>query len=231
MKQHVYKIYSRKRIAFNKNTKIMLPVAIIVIIGIISCFIISNAVNPVFETLCEEEAHSIATIITNEETTKVMEKYNYDDLFTIEKDDKSNIKMITANILKINGITSDIAASIQKSLDNSDKNKVHIAIGNMTGIKLFSGFGPRITLRVYSSGNVETDLRSEFISQGVNQTLHRVYLEIKTTVNVLTPFSTIEKTINNQFLILENVIVGEIPSTYYNFNGLDDENNMLDIIE
>ena len=231
MKQHVYKIYSRKRIAFDKKSKIMLPVAVIIIIGIISCFVISNAVNPIFETLCEEEAHSVATIITNEETTKVMEKYNYDDLFTIEKNSSGNIKMITANILKINGITSDIATNIQKSLDNSDKNKIHIAIGNMTGIKLFSGFGPRITLKVYSAGNVETDLRSEFISQGVNQTLHRVYLEIKTTVNVLTPFSSIEKTINNQFLILENVIVGEIPSTYYNFNGLDDENNMLDIIE
>lgn len=231
MKQHVYKIYSRKRIAFDKKSKIMLPVAVIIIIGIISCFVISNAVNPIFETLCEEEAHSVATIITNEETTKVMEKYNYDDLFTIEKNSSGNIKMITANILKINGITSDIATNIQKSLDNSDKNKIHIAIGNMTGIKLFSGFGPRITLKVYSAGNVETDLRSEFISQGVNQTLHRVYLEIKTTVNVLTPFYSIEKTINNQFLILENVIVGEIPSTYYNFNGLDDENNMLDIIE
>lgn len=231
MKQHVYKIYSRKRIAFNQKTKKILPVIIIMAIGIISCYTIVNAVNPIFEKLCEEEAHSVATIVTNEETTKVMEKYNYEDLFKIEKDEKGNIKMITANMLRINAITSDIAINIQKSLENSNKNKVHIAIGNITGIKLFSGFGPRITLKVYSTGNVETDLRSEFTSQGVNQTLHRVYLEIKTTVNVLTPFSTIEKAISNQVLILENVIVGEIPSAYYNFNGLTNENDMLEIIE
>lgn len=85
-------------------------------------------------------------------------------------------------------------------------------------------------IQISSIGTVETDLRSEFKSQGVNQTLHRLYLEVKCKVNILTPFKDIEKEITNQVLLLENVIVGKIPETYYNFNGADVNDNVTEVI-
>ena len=87
-----------------------------------------------------------------------------------------------------------------------------------------------IKIVVLSIGNVETDLRSEFIAQGINQTLHRVYLQIKCEVKILTPFNTITQSIDNQVLLLENVIVGHVPNTYYNLDGID-KNNAVDLIE
>lgn len=139
--------------------------------------------------------------------------------------------MINANVLKINQVTSDVAINIQNRLDEKQKNNVYIASGAITGVRFLSGFGPRILLRISSSGNVDTDLRSEFISQGVNQTVHRVYLDIKTNVNILTSFRIIQKSIENQVLIAENVIVGDIPSTYYNFEGTGGEEAALRLIE
>ena len=87
-----------------------------------------------------------------------------------------------------------------------------------------------IKIVVLSIGNVETDLRSEFIAQGINQTLHRVYLQIKCEVKILTPFTIITQSIDNQVLLLENVIVGHVPNTYYNLDGID-KNNAVDLIE
>lgn len=87
-----------------------------------------------------------------------------------------------------------------------------------------------IKIVVLSIGNVETDLKSEFIAQGINQTLHRVYLQIKCEVKILTPFNTITQSIDNQVLLLENVIVGHVPNTYYNLDGID-KNNAVDLIE
>ena len=87
-----------------------------------------------------------------------------------------------------------------------------------------------IKIVVLSIGNVETDLRSEFIAQGINQTLHRVYLQIKCEVKILTPFNLITQSIDNQVLLLENVIVGHVPNTYYNLDGID-KNNAVDLIE
>ena len=238
-----YKIYSRPRLnlAFLKNTpkshksrrkiKNTMPVVSIFLVAIITCFSIWNFVNPIFETLCKDKAKSVATMITNEETTKIIEKYNYDTFFTIQKDEKGSIQIINANVLRINQVTSDIAVAIQKALDNNEKNKIYIHSGAITGIRFLSGTGPRIPLKIASVGNIDTDLRSEFISQGVNQTLHRVYLNVKTNVSILSSFKTIESSIENQVLIAEHVIIGEIPSNYYNFNGMENEKEALRLVE
>ncbi len=102
--------------------------------------------------------------------------------------------------------------------------------GSFTGFKLLSGKGPGVPIKISSIGNVETDLRSEFSSQGINQTLHRVYLQVVCNVSVLTPYDSITETITSQVLIAENVIVGKIPNTYYNFEGTD-TNSAIEVIE
>lgn len=221
-----YKIYSRPRLNLGflkKNPKShririkikkTVPILTMFLIAITTCFSIWNFLNPIFESLCEDKAKSVATLVTNEETTEIIKKYNYDNFFTIEKDENGNIRMINANVLQINQVTSDIAISIQKRLDSEQNNKIYIYAGAITGVKYLSGFGPRIYLNIALSGNIDTNLKSEFISQGVNQTMHRVYLDIKTNVSILTSHKTIQKAIENHVLIAENVIVGEIPSTY-----------------
>lgn len=209
-----------------KTTKVM----IILVIAITVANIIMKAVSPVFETLCRDEARSIATIITNEQATKVMAGYSYQDLFTIEKDEEGNISMIKSNVFPINEIISNIAIQIQNEINNEGRNDIPIALGTFTGIKLFAGRGPNVHIKVSSIGNVETDLKSEFSEQGINQTLHRVYLQVKCQISILTPFANTEETITNQVLIAENVIVGKIPSTYYNLNGLDTSQG-IDLVE
>ena len=80
------------------------------------------------------------------------------------------------------------------------------------------------------TGNLDTELKSEFVAAGINQTLHKIYLEVKCNVSILTPFETIEEQIVNQVLLAEGLIVGEVPNSYYNLEGLS-TNNAVDIIE
>lgn len=103
--------------------------------------------------------------------------------------------------------------------------------GSFTGFKLLAGRGPGIKITISSIGDVETDLRSEFTAQGINQPLHRVYLQVKCNVNILTPFDNIEREITNQVLLVENVIVGNIPNSYYNLEGLDGNSDAMELIE
>lgn len=189
-----------------------------------------DAVNPIFDTLCENQAKSIATIISNEQATNIMREHRYDELFTIEKDTNGNIAMIKSNVISINEIISDVAIKIQEELNKQGREDIEIALGSFTGIKLLSGRGPGIKIRISSVGNVETDLRSEFIAQGINQTLHRIYLQVICKVSILTPFKDVTKDISNQVLIMENAIMGTIPDTYYNIEGID-KNEVLEFIE
>ena len=239
----IQKIYSRPRLNlphrqntpnFYKNRKKLkkiFPIFGVWSVAIFVCFSVWSFINPIFSTLCENKAEEIATKITNDETSKIMTKYSYESFFTVEKDSNGKIQMITANVLKINQVTSDIAYNIQKTIGESENSKIFIPSGALTGFRIFSGFGPKIAIHIVSSGNVETNVRSEFVAQGVNQTVHRVYLEIKTNVDILTAFNTIQKTIENQVLILENVIIGEIPSTYYNFQGTSNEEEAIRLVE
>lgn len=236
------KIYSRPRIRLpkiffsnggDKSLKRKQKIAkifIIMVIAFSTVKIVLDAISPIFNALCEDKAKSIATIISNNEATNVMKDHTYDELFTIEKDNDGNITMIKSNVIQINEIISDVAVKIQNSINERGKENIKITIGSFTGSKLLSGRGPGIPIKISSIGNVETDLRSEFSAQGINQTLHRVYLQVDCEVSILTPYNTISEKVSNQVLLIENVIVGKIPNTYYNLDGID-SSNVLDIIE
>jgi len=58
-----------------------------------------------------------------------------------------------------------------------------------------------------------------------------VYLQVKCHVNILTPFDNISQDITNQVLLMENVIVGSIPNTYYNLEGMNGNSDALEVIE
>ncbi len=237
------KIYSRKRIKlpkvnfnnknlgeFNSKNVKKIKILVIVVIAVFVAIVIIKAIEPVINKQSIVVAKSIATKISNEQATAVMANYKYQDLCSIEKDENGNIKMIKSNIIPVNEIISDIAVRIQDELNKTQDGEVFIRLGTLTGSKLLSGRGPKVNFKIVTIGNVETDLKSEFSSAGINQTLHRIYLQVKCKVIVLTPFSSIEEEITNQVLLAEAVIVGNIPNTYYNLEGINN-NNVLDIIE
>lgn len=223
----MHKIYSRSRVLYASK---LIKIIIILCVAFGVVILIFNAVGPAFEALCKDEAKGLATKITNEETSNIMKQYSYQDLFSIEKDAGGNISMIKSNVFPINEIISSIALKIQESIEKQGKENVKIPLGTFSGVKLFAGRGPDVNVKITPIGNVETDLKSEFSEKGINQTLHRVYLQIVCHVSILTPFSTVEESITNQVLIAENVIIGQIPSNYYNLEGKNNTRAM-EIIE
>lgn len=135
----MHKIYSRPRIRIpkvlingevlnnHKNKKIA-KIIIILIIAFSTVKIVLDVVYPIFDTLCEAKAKSIATIVSNEQATNVMKEHSYDELFTLEKDNNNNITMVKSNVLAINEIISDVAVKIQEDIDNRGRENIEIAI-------------------------------------------------------------------------------------------------------
>lgn len=225
----MHKIYSRKRLKIKSKGKITI-IILILIIALETASLLLNYMNPIFKQVSTYEAKKLATIVANDQTTKVMQNYNYDSMFSIEKNEEGNVSMIQMNMYRVNIIISDIAYYIQEEMKRPENASVLIPMGNLLGVDLLSGYGPNIKMKVVLLGNVETDLRSEFIAKGINQTLHRVYLQIDCPVQILSSYKTIEEKISNQFLLAENVIVGEIPSTYYNLESFENPQDTMEAI-
>ena len=220
------KIYTRHRIKLPKitedrNKRKIIKILLILVIAITIVRAVLLSINPIIEEKCKTVAKSIATKISNEQATLVMAKYTYEDLINVIKDENGNIKMIGTNIISVNEIISDIPIKIQEELEKSENNNYNIKLGSIFGSKIFSGMGPNINIKIQLDGTVETDLKSEFTSQGINQTLHRIYLDVVCKVSILTPVNVISEEIKNQVLLVEGIIAGEIPESYYNLEGLE----------
>ena len=164
----------------------------------------------------------------NVSSNKVLENINYNEIVKIEKNEDN--KIVKTDVVVINKIASEIALDAEKQFDELENETIKIPVGALSGNKYLSGIGPNINIKVIPTGNILTEIKNEFEAKGINQTVYRIYLELTCKVNIVTQYKTIEDEVVNQVLLVETVIVGDVPESYYNLEGLD-ESNSLDIIK
>ena len=140
--------------------------------------------------------------------------FTYNDLVEINKNSDNEITSVSCVSSKINSLKTDISKQINKGFENQDKNGFSIAVGTISGINLFSGVGPDITVHFEKEGSVKTDIKSSFSSAGINQTLHRIYIEVSSDIVAIAAAGTYKSNVETKFLLAETVIVGEIPEGY-----------------
>ena len=223
-------IYSRKRIRIpkvkgfytnNKNAKKIFSIFIIILIAFLTFYNIFKSLNPIFEGLCIEKVRSIGTYIMNDASNKILDNIDYNNIVTIEKDGENRV--LKTDVVVINKIASDIALEAEKQFKELENDKIKIPIGALSGNKYLAGSGPNINIQVIPTGNILTEIKNEFESQGINQTVYRIYLELTCRVSIVSQYKTIEDEVINQVLLVETVIVGEVPDSYYNLEGMKTE--------
>lgn len=233
-------IYSRKRIKIsgvigfnrfntnNKNAKKFFSIFIIIIIAIFTFYSILKSIGPIFEGLCIERARDIGTNIMNNASNKVLNNIEYKDIVKIEENEGS--KVLKTDVATINKIASEIALEAESEFAKLEKENIKIPIGAFTGNRFFSGSGPSINIKVIPAGNILTEVKNKFEAKGINQTVYRIYLELTCKVSIVTQYKTLEDEIINQVLLVETVIVGDVPTSYYNLEGIN-QSEAIDIIE
>lgn len=228
------KVYSRWRIRIPDFRKLNSVKAILLIMFfsiLISLAMFLKSAYPVFKASCETAASSKGNKIINDEVYKVMKNYTYNDLITIDKDTSGRISFIEANSVAINEITTQINSNIQKEFDKIPTITVFINMGSVSGVRVLKNVEPKFDIELESAGNIKSNIRTEFHSVGINQTHHKIYLDIDARVGILTPFSAFGKDINTDVLISEAIIVGEVPETYYNLEGMNETEDTYNFIE
>lgn len=201
-------------------------VIIIFILAMITCYIIF-LVNPLVYDECFWKTKSLINIEINEALNDVLtDDYSYDKLISITYSNDNKILGIHCNSLVINKFNNEIIKSCSKRLELMKENKIEIPLGCFSGIKLLNNLGPEITIQFKVAQIVSTNFSSTFESCGINQTIHRLYINILTELKLMLPYYQPYMKIDNQLLICENIIVGEIPQVYFS-NGLNDKFNFF----
>ena len=228
-------IYSRKRIKIpkienfhnNKNAKKFFSIFIILLITLITFYNIFKSLNPIFENLVLEKTNEIGIRIMNKASNNVLQNYDYGNVVLIENSE--NNKILKTDVVVINKIASEIALETESNFKKLKNETVNIPLGTLTGNKYLVGTGPNINIKIISVGNIKTQIKNEFESKGINQTVYRIYLELTCNVSILTGYKTINDEITNKILLVETVIVGDVPGAYYNLDGANKQ-EALEII-
>lgn len=231
------KLYSRRKIRLpnlsfirQMNSFKMLLLILLISILLSVCSFLYSAY-PVFKATCETAAVSKGNKIINEEVSKVMKDYSYNSLIRIEKDINGRISFIEADSSKINEIVSEINYNIQKRFDGIPRINVFINMGTVSGISMLKNWDPKFELELESAGNLNSKLKTEFHSVGINQTKHQILLELDARVGILTPFSTFGKDIHSDIVLTEAIIVGEVPESFYDLNERADLSDTYNFVE
>ncbi len=103
--------------------------------------------------------------------------------------------------------------------------------GVLVGVSVLRNLEPRFEVELESAGSITANIRTEFESIGINQTHHKIYLDIDSSVGILTPFDTFRKEVNTEVLLTEAVIVGDVPDTYYNLEGFETPEDTYNFVE
>lgn len=178
-------------------------------------------VSPTIKTLSDTRAKAIALKATNEAVMERIEKMEYENLIKVTTNANGMVTSLNADVIEMNKLSAEITTDIQKKLLEIPDANIQIPLGRFLGLSIFSGYGPRITVKAIPTGNVSVDFKTEFKSEGINQTRHRIYLEIKTSVRMVAPFISDVVPFEAHMTVAETVVVGDIPDSYYNLEGVE----------
>lgn len=224
------KIYSRKRIHIYKINKFKMISTLFLILVILSLYYYLKSAYPVLAASCENAAYSRVNSIVTEEIKNIMKEYKYDDLITIEKDNNGEIRFLKSNVLVMNEMVADITQRIQENIDKQARIVVFINMGTISGISKLDLVGPKFEIELEAAGDTKVNLSSKFESAGINQTIHKIYVDIDAYIKIITPFGNFEKDMKSKVLLTETIIVGDVPSTYYDLDGMEND-SLLNLIE
>lgn len=203
---------------------------VIIIIFLVMYFI--KEITPTIKTLCDNRARAIALQVTNETINDFLKTVDYDTLMQLRYNDEGKLIALNANIIEMNKLSSNISYNIQKKLLQVESVSVGVPIGKLLGWSIFSGYGPDIKVKLVPTGNVQAKFKTEFTSQGINQTKHTIYVQIDANVRTIAPFVSDTVSFTNYLAVAETIIIGDIPETYYNIEGLEavDKTGVLELV-
>ena len=216
----------RGKLSFKQKAGLVIAALLLIIIGLI--LYINLVVNPIILQTSEAKVHALAQKAVGTAIYEIVSEEDvYNSLITINKDKEENITMITANTVQINLLARKLSRLAQSNLDTIGHQGIDIPIGTFSGLPIFAGRGPTIRISITPIGSMSTKFQSEFKAAGVNQTLHKIYVNLSANVSIVLPTANQKITTNTQVLVCESIIVGRVPDAFLNSDSLDEMMNLI----
>ena len=210
MKFYEEKLKKKKR----KKRRVLLAIFLLFFVAVV--LYLELVINPLVMETTRQMIFSLSTSAVSDAVCDVLKDENltYNDLVDIHYDEQGDISNIMFDSVKMNIISRRFYQVAQVYLDKMSENGVGVPLGAFSGLPFLSGFGPKINLKLFSVGAMTSVFENSFISAGINQTNHSIFIKLFASVGLLLPIykKTVES--ETQVLIAQSVIVGKVPDVY-----------------
>lgn len=199
---------------------IILVIISILLIFILSIFLYDKRIYPAVLQVAESSIKADTIECISKTSMELFdEEFNYDEMIIIDKDNEGNINMIRANTVKLNYLTSRLSIRCNEELQKMGEVGVEVPLGWMTDNSAFYEFGPDLNVKIDPIGNMKVSYESKFESAGINQTRHKIYLNVEARVRMKIPLHSKEQVVTCQIPVAETIIVGKTPNTAIDLGG------------
>ncbi len=178
---------------------------------------------PAVKTLCVVETEaSVRNIINKANENLLSIKPDYDKLFSVKTTQDGEVCFVSANTGLVNQLSMLWGTDIQNGLNSNKLLEVKKPFGAFLGSPFLADYGKTFTLTINFSAISRTEYKSVFARQGINQTIHRLYLVAYVDVKIISPIETNPVVIEDTFLFCESVLNGKVPDTYISSENFSD---------
>lgn len=146
----------------------------------------------------------------------------YADIVDISYGPDGSITHLSLNNVNTNTLKSVVSNSVNEAVGKGGIRTMNIPWGTLTDITFLSGRGRTVKIKITEYGYALADIRSEFMSAGINQTRHSIILDVTVKTHGYIAMTHISTQVKTSLIIAETVIIGSVPDSYFNFQKQDD---------
>lgn len=193
--------------------------AVVVVLALL--FMLRSKYRLVIEELAQTQVKNTTSDLTNDAIAKQIASgdIQYDRIVFFEKDLDGRITALKTNMSEVNRLKTDILNIINDEILALDHSDIGIPLGSLFFPELLSGKGPAIPVDILSIRNSDANFVSHFSQAGINQTMHRLNMEVSIDVAVLVLGQTSSFTLSSEVVVAETIIVGDVPQTFLQTGG------------
>jgi len=203
-------------IKFTWRTYVGLVLFIVLLFSVLTLMIAEKRLAPVLRTWAETRAMNLATRAINVAVEEMM-AVNLSSTVMAEliRDGEGRLQAIQYDMGEVNRVSSQATHKILQTINNMGEEVFPIPAGQLTGLDFLASWGPGIPVRMIPVGGLTTTPVASFESAGINQTWHRVFLDVQVVMRIAVPLVSEEILVSTQVPILEEVLIGSVPTFYF----------------
>ena len=195
----------------------------IFLIPILLLTMIDNYFSKKSDLYIEKEVTTIISDILAESIEKNNVLNDTDNILNYKFNTDGKISSIYIDSTKTSKIISSMNLTLSKllrdgTIEESVKD-INMPLGMLVSRALFTTLGPDIKIEVLPVSSYQTDIYTNLVDYGINNSLFELYLKVNIKVETIIPLKTSQIDYNTNLLLSSIVIQGEVPYYYYMGEG------------